>query len=68
MEDYEEMKFRKLEEFLFHIFDQDKEEAYRRPRHYRSYWHEVYLQEYNHAMHTIPFRAARKLGFWKSRF
>ena len=43
--DYEEKKFKGLEEFLFHIFDQEKEQAYRRPRYYRSYWHEVYLEE-----------------------
>lgn len=67
-ENFEAMKFKGLEEFLFHIFDQDKELAYRRPRYYRSYWHEVYLEEYNHAVDTIPFRAARKLGFWKSRY
>ena len=66
--DYEEMKFIGLENFLFHIFDQDKEEAYRRPRYYRSYWHETYLKEYNHAVYTIPFRACRKLGCWESDF
>lgn len=68
VEGYEQMKFRGLEEFLFHIFDQDREEAYRRPRYYRSFWHEVYLEEYNRAVNTLPFRAARKLGFWKSRY
>lgn len=67
IDNYEEIKFRQLEEFLYNIFDQDKDDAYRRPRYYRSYWHEVYLEEYNHALYTIPFRAARKLGFWKSR-
>lgn len=66
--DYEERKFKGLEAFLYNIFDQTKEEAYRRPRYYRSYWHEVYLQEYNRAVYTIPFRACRKLGFWKSNY
>lgn len=65
---FEEKKFRGLEEFLFHIFDQEKEAAYRRPRYYRSFWHEVYLEEYHNAVNTVPFRAARKIGAWKSRF
>ena len=66
--DYEEKKFKGLEEFLFHIFDQEKEQAYRRPRYYRSYWHEVYLEEYHNAVNTLPFKLARKLGAWKSRY
>lgn len=66
--DFEERKLRGLEAFLFHIFDQEKEAAYRRPRYYRSLWHEVYLEEYHNAVNTMPFRAARKLGAWKSRF
>lgn len=68
VENFEEKKYRGLEEFLYHIFDQEKEEAYRRPRFYRSFWHEVYLQEYSHAYDTPAFKAARKLGCWKSRF
>lgn len=60
---YEEEMFRKLEAFLFHIFDQDKEEAYRRPRFYRSYWHESYLKEYNKAVQSIPYRIVRKFCF-----
>ena len=64
----EEKKFKGLEEFLFHIFDQEKEQAYRRPRYYRSYWHEVYLEEYHNAVNTLPFKLARKLGAWKSRY
>ncbi len=60
---YEMQMFRKLENFLYHIFDQDKEEAYRRPRYYRSYWHETYLKEYNESLRSIPMRIARKLTF-----
>ncbi|MBO7253355.1 MAG: hypothetical protein J6V25_12100 [Oscillospiraceae bacterium] len=65
---YEEKKYQGLAEFLYHIFDQEKEEAYRRPRFYRSFWHEVYLEEYSQAVDTVPFRAARKLKCWKSRY
>lgn len=61
--DYEAQMFKKLEDFLYHIFDQDKEEAYRRPRFYRSYWQESYLKEYNLSRESIPFRVLRKLGF-----
>lgn len=60
---YEECMFKKLEDFLYHIFDQDKEEAYRRPRYYRSYWHESYLKEYNKSLESLPYRVVRKLGF-----
>jgi len=59
---YEEQMFKKLESFLFHIFDQDKEEAYRRPRFYRSYWHESYLKEYSKSLENLPYRVLRKLG------
>lgn len=63
--DYEEQMFKKLEAFLFHIFDQDKEEAYRRPRFYRSYWHESYLKEYSKSLESLPYRALRKFGLIK---
>ena len=59
--EYEEHIFKKLEEFLFHIFDQPREEAYRRPRFYRSYWHESYLKEYSKSLDSIPYRLARKI-------
>lgn len=61
--DYEAQMYQKLESFLYHIFDQDKEEAYRRPRYYRSYYHESYLKEYHHSLKSIPYRIVRKLGF-----
>lgn len=63
LENYEEQMFQNLENFLFHIFDQDKEEAYRRPRFYRAYWFESYLKEYNKSLQSIPYRIVRKLGF-----
>lgn len=59
---YEEEMFKKLEEYLYHIFDQDKEEAYRRPRFYRAGWHETYLKEYNKHMLSAPHRILKKLG------
>lgn len=59
---YEEYIFKKLEEFLYHIFDQDKEEAYRRPRFYRASWHESYLKEYNKSLSSLPYKIVRKLG------
>lgn len=58
---YEEHMFKKLEDFLFNIFDQDKEEAYRRPRFYRSYWHESYLKDYNQCLQSFPIRVTRKI-------
>ncbi len=62
MLDYENIMFKKLEDYLYHIFDQDKEEAYRRPRFYRAGWHETYLKEYNKHMLSIPHRILKKLG------
>ena len=59
---YEETMFKKLEGYLYHIFDQDKEEAYRRPRFYRAGWHETYLKEYNKHMLSVPHRILKKLG------
>ncbi len=59
---YEENMFKKLEDYLYHIFDQDKEEAYRRPRFYRAGWHETYLKEYNKHMLSIPHRILKKMG------
>ncbi len=59
---YEESMFKKLEEYLYHIFDQDKEDAYRRPRFYRAGWHETYLKEYNKHMLSVPHRILKKLG------
>ena len=44
------------------IFDQDVEEAYRRPRFYRSGWHETYLKEYNKYMLSVPHRILKKFG------
>ncbi len=60
--DYENIMFKKLEDYLYHIFDQDKEEAYRRPRFYRAGWHETYLKEYNKHMLSVPHRILKKLG------
>lgn len=60
--DYENIMFKKLEEYLYHIFDQDKDQAYRRPRFYRAGWHETYLKEYNKHMLSLPHRVLKKLG------
>lgn len=57
---YEEMMFKKLADFLYHIFDQDKEEAYRRPRFYCASRHEAYLWHYNDMQGTLPWRLDRK--------
>lgn len=61
-ENYEETMYHRLEEYLWNIFDQTREQAYRRPRFYRSGWHETYLKEYNHFSQSIPHRILRKLG------
>lgn len=61
-EGYDEKMYNKLKEYLFNIFDQTKEEAYRRPRFYRAGWHETYLKEYNKFNKSIPHRILRKLG------
>lgn len=61
-ENYENRMYHALEEYLWRIFDQSKEEAYRRPRFYRAGWHETYLKEYNKFSRSIPHRILRKLG------
>lgn len=43
---YEEKKYNELKNFLYNIFDQDKEAAYRRPRYYTSGLFETYLTDY----------------------
>lgn len=58
--DYEAMMFRKLEAFLFNIFDQDKEEAYRRPRFYCARQHESFLHHYSEIYGTLRWRLDRK--------
>ena len=66
---YEEMMFDKLAAFLYHIFDQDKEEAYRRPRFYCAERHETYLRHYNDMLGTIPWKIDRKMRYlaWRWR-
>lgn len=59
---YESNMYHQLEEYLWHIFDQEKEQAYRRPRFYRAGWHEQYLKEYNKHMLSVPHRLLKKLG------
>jgi len=60
---YEEKKYKELETFLYHIFDQDREEAYRRPRFYRSAYHEACLEHYYNMYGTIPYRLERKTKY-----
>ena len=60
-EDYENRMYRELEAYLYHIFDQTREEAYRRPRFYRAGWHETYLKEYNRYMLSVPHRLLKKM-------
>ena len=38
--DYPQKKYEELKAFLYNIFDQDKEDAYRRTRWYQSYQYE----------------------------
>ena len=59
--DYENMMYHRLAEYLYSIFDQSREEAYRRPRFYRAGWHETYLKEYNRYMLSYPHRLLKKL-------
>ena len=46
-EDYLDQLYEGLKHFLFHIFDQEKDEAYRRLRFYVQKHHEACLQEYS---------------------
>ena len=50
-ENYIDKKFEELEAFLYNIFDQDKENAYRRIRHYSAKYYSDFLTE----MHTVRF-------------
>lgn len=43
---YEIKKYEELERFLYNIFDQEKETAYRRPRYYTTGLFESYLKDY----------------------
>lgn len=53
---YEEKKFQELSAFLFNIFDQDKEEAYRRPRFYNASRHEHYLMHFSKYSKSLPYK------------
>jgi len=59
---YEEHMHKKLEEFLYNIFDQDKDMAYRRPRYYRSKDHEAFLEEYANIQKKLSYRIYKKFG------
>ncbi|MBR5278307.1 MAG: hypothetical protein IKU23_03475 [Clostridia bacterium] len=59
---YEEHMYEKLEAFLYNIFDQDKDMAYRRPRFYRSGEHESYLKEYNKLQNKLSYKIFKKTG------
>ncbi len=59
---YEEEMFKKLEQFLYNIFDQDKDVAYRRPRFYRAGEHESYLKEYSTLQNKLSYRIFKKFG------
>lgn len=41
---YPEKKYKELTDFLYHIFDQDKESAFRRNRHYICHFYNVMFQ------------------------
>ncbi len=58
--DYEENMFKALEQYLYNIFDQSKEEAYRRPRFYRAGFHEEYLNEYRELVDSISYKVWKK--------
>lgn len=45
-EDYLVQKYEQLEQFLFNIFSQESDEAYRRVRYFCADHHEKYLKEY----------------------
>ena len=60
-EEYLDQLYEGLKEFLFSIFDQKKEEAYRRLRFYVQKHHEDCLQEYSRIFgspeyHVFQFR------------
>lgn len=59
---YENNMYSKLENYLWKIVSQSREEAYRRPRFYRAGWHETYLREYNRYMLSWPHRILKKIG------
>jgi len=61
VEEYETKMAEDLAQYLYHIFDQDKEEAYRRPRFFRAEHHENYLKEFNRTQTALPHRILRKL-------
>jgi len=62
MINYEEEMYKRLEGFLYHIFDQDKDMAYRRPRFYRAGEHEAYLKEYFELQRKLSYRIYKKTG------
>lgn len=59
---YEQDSLTALEKYLVHIFEQDKDTAYRRPRYYQAKIHETNLYEYYRYHDTVPVRIMRKLG------
>ena len=58
-EDYLDRLYEGLKEFLFHIFDQEKEEAYRRLRFYVQKHHEDCLREYSQLYNSPEYHAFR---------
>lgn len=58
--DYVEHMYQKLEAFLYNIFDQDKEEAYRRLRYCCSNYQEAWLKDYSRVFHSVPYKIDRK--------
>lgn len=56
-EDYLDRLYEGLKEFLFHIFDQEKEEAYRRLRFYVQKHYEDCLREYSQLYNSPEYHA-----------
>lgn len=53
-EDYTQKKYKQLEEFLFHIFSQDVDKAFRRVKYFCAEQHESYLREYMKKYNRTP--------------
>lgn len=56
-DDYLDRLYEGLKKFLFHIFDQDREAAYRRLRFYVQKHHEDCLREYSQLYNSPEYRA-----------
>ncbi len=61
-ETYLDELYQGLKEFLWRIFSEEKENAYRRLRHYIAKEHESYLKDYHSFHRSVLFRIHKKLS------